>query len=409
MESAGAAGDAGAVERGEELATPKATGAASIQASGSSSEDPLNRCFGDTSPAGIAVSPAMGDTGTTEAIRQLAGEMTAPEEQQTAPVSAFDFEAPSEMTDNVAEEEPELTEMAKLRWEPVNVELIEQALAKDAVRRVRFAHYDVFQILLSLRHRATSIKGKVGWIPVVQRESARIDGKAQRLYSGIKGLADENLPAPVQLELKRGVPRHLAGLSVFEFCRGIKHLVRAGLGFTEYDISNSLFEILGLLVELPPVIVRYKKERKAILQDLAKHLSDASGRVVNPDACKQLILSLGFGGTVYKWMCKNLGGYFPTAGHWGEFLSSFEAAMKLVRQRAKDEFPETFKAVKDRTFPESSLLFVLYAWKERELLGAMMEIAGDYAVSPEHDGFGGKEGLLEKFGSMPVPLAYMPV
>ena len=173
MENTGAVWDAlGTVGRGEERETPKAAGAASNPASGSFSEIPSNRDFGDTSSAGVIASPAMDDAETTKAIRQLAGEVTAPEEQQTAPVSAFDFQAPSEMTDNVAEEEPELTEKTKLRWEPVNVELIEQALAKDAVRRVRLANYDVFQILLSLRNRVTS-KGKVGWIAVVQREVPR--------------------------------------------------------------------------------------------------------------------------------------------------------------------------------------------------------------------------------------------
>ena len=308
----------------------------------------------------------------------------------------MDAEPPSDGDDEMDAEEdkpPDTNTVYRLRWEPVNVEVIEQALQLDAVRRVRLANYDLFAVLLSIRSRIVNVKGKVGWIPVLERECAEVGGKKQRLWSGITGVQPEELPRCIQRELREGVPPELAGVSAFHFCRAIKYLVRSGLDMGEYDLANSLFEVLAGLTDLPPAVERYRTNRDDVLQGLSSFMSDVCKKQVRPKDIKKLMISIAFGGTTHGWMIKHIGKYHVLEGHWADFLTSFEAAMKTVRKTLAEKAPVALKnAVKDRANPQASNEFVLYAEVERTLLETMRVAASRSFLSPEHDGFGGKAG-----------------
>ena len=308
----------------------------------------------------------------------------------------MDAEPPSDGDDEMDAEEdkpPDTNTVYRLRWEPVNVEVIEQALQLDAVRRVRLANYDLFAVLLSIRSRIVNVKGKVGWIPVLERECPEVGGKKQRLWSGITGVQPEELPRCIQRELREGVPPELAGVSAFHFCRAIKYLVRSGLDMGEYDLANSLFEVLAGLTDLPPAVERYRTNRDDVLQGLSSFMYDVCKKQVRPKDIKKLMISIAFGGTTHGWMIKHIGKYHVLKGHWADFLTSFEAAMKTVRKTLAEKAPVALKnAVKDRANPQASSEFVLYAEVERTLLETMRVAASRSFQSPEHDGFGGKAG-----------------
>ena len=141
-------------------------------------------------------------------------ELTLP--QQDHPDNDDRAEQPSDDEAGAEENEPPIPDTYhRLRWEQVNVEVIEQALQLDAVRRMRLANYDLFAVLLSIRRRIVNVKGKVGWIPVLERECPEVGGKKQRLWSGITGVQPEELPRCIQRELREGVPPELAGVSAF--------------------------------------------------------------------------------------------------------------------------------------------------------------------------------------------------
>ena len=177
------------------------------------------------------------------------------------------------LMESVADDPPDLGKCS-LRWEPVNVALVSEALNLDVVRRVQLDHYSAFDVLLSIQRRATRVTGQVGWIAVAECESQPVDGKPQRLYSGIGGLSDNEIPAPVRRELERGVPAELAGVSAFHFSRSLKYLIRGGLGLVEYDGVNAFFEVLKLLVpQLPEHVQYYCDNREHCLQEIAQFLS----------------------------------------------------------------------------------------------------------------------------------------
>ena len=206
-------------------------------------------------------------------------------------------------TESVADDAPELG-AARLRWEPVNVHVVGEALKLDAIRRVHMEYYSAFDVLLSIQRRATNVRGKVGWIAVVERESKPKDNKPQRLDSGIHGLDTEQMPTAVLRELKLGVPVSLAGVSAFHFSRSLKYLIRGGLGMVEYDAVNAYFQIMKMLLpELAGAPREYCDNREHHLQAVSQCLTKITGKEVTRDDATQLFLSIGFGGSVHGWCC----------------------------------------------------------------------------------------------------------
>ena len=373
--------------------------------------------------ASAHLAPAFtGDPETQDAYAAIVGLSPGAAAPELPPDAAGppDWDSPPEdtPTESVAEDAPDLVEKkVRLRWEPVNVRLVAEALKLDAVRRVPLNHYSAFDVLLSVQRRAVNVKGKVGWIAVVEREAEAVDGKPQRLYSGIQGLDAEDIPPAVIRELKQGVPGDLAGVSAFHFSRALKYLIRGGLGMVEYDAANAFFEVLKLLLpELPEAIAQYCEDRERILEQIVCFFrqltaATASGPMAfSRDDAKQLLLSIGFGGSLHGWCCSRFRGeFYNLSGDCADFLGRFEREMRQVRTELRRRFPSTYNAVAKRPYPEASLTSVLYMWKERtELTDPLRQLAGA-AASPEHDGVGAKAGLLQQLQArVRLPLATKP-
>ena len=195
-----------------------------------------------------------------EALRSEAAPLEALEALQSDVLEASQSAVTDESVgvDSVSDEPPKLS-TGVLRWETVNIETIEKALELDAIRRLRLEHYNVFQILLSIRRRTVDVKGKIGRIAVLERESERIGDRPQRLYSGIGGLDVQTLPGPLQRELRAGVPEELCGVSVFHFSRALKYLCRHDIGLVEYDLENAVFALMPIFCERERERLRHQR------------------------------------------------------------------------------------------------------------------------------------------------------
>ncbi len=310
------------------------------------------------------------DLETLAVIKRLLG---GAEEQQAERVEeCIDIlEPPEEASgESAADLEPDLEPVGRLRWEPVNVELLNEALELDAVRRMKAPFYEAFDVLLSIRRRVLNVKGRLGWIPVLERESPSVNGEKRRVYSGID-MVYAGMPREIQNELDRGIPENLVGRSAFHFSRAIKYLVRGNLGMGEYDLNNSLFEVLRRIAKpLPAAVLYYCDCREEVLQKLAEYLTGLLDRSVTAPMCKKLMISIGFGGTLYGFLTKELGGYKAPSGEWNDYMKDFEAGMRSIRDSLAEKNLELLEAFADRPFPKASLLYSLYEKEERDFFVA---------------------------------------
>ena len=99
-----------------------------------------------------------GDPETLAAIDTLLG-VVVEQQQDTRSTEEIDLLAPPEEDTGglTADEVPEIEPGGRLRWEPVNVVLLEEALRLDAFRRVRLSYYYTFHVLLSIRRRVVNV------------------------------------------------------------------------------------------------------------------------------------------------------------------------------------------------------------------------------------------------------------
>jgi hypothetical protein len=217
-----------------------------------------------------------------------------------------------------------------VHWEPANAHQIEKALRLDAIRRVGMENYGCFEILYSLRNRAMKVRRGLGWIPVAVRESVGVGKLKGRLYSGIGSL--DAIPGPIQAEIDRGVPKELAGLSVFAFNKRIRYLARSGLDMCEVDITNAFFNVLRLMLPaLPARIVRYCDDRDNVLQSVLAFIEEQSGEKITRDDVKELFISIGFGGSVYGWLKRHLKEPPTLKGEWGDWIYGFKGDIASTR------------------------------------------------------------------------------
>ncbi|CAE7261606.1 unnamed protein product, partial [Symbiodinium sp. CCMP2456] len=185
-----------------------------------------------------------------------------------------------------------------LRYEPANASELDRALNSDAVRR--FAEFNLFEILLSLRRRLVKVSNGVGLLPVWQRESRHPPGLPGRVFCGIgrlprpdevggKRKADEEkreelqaaraaliaqLPKAIQRELLvLELPEALVGRSAFSYPRLVKYFCRHALNVVEVDLVNSFYQLLSKEIELPEVLKNYVTYREATLQVLLSGLN----------------------------------------------------------------------------------------------------------------------------------------
>ena len=137
--------------------------------------------------------------------------------------------------------DPEFKSSGRLIWEPVNAIVIDKALRLSAMRLAG----NYFRALYFMRQRVVKVRGHKGYIAVVRRESKGVGCLRGRLYTGIGGVQEAEVPEAVKEELAKGVPSDMAGISAFALPRKLRHLCRAGLGLVDCDISNAYFAILA--------------------------------------------------------------------------------------------------------------------------------------------------------------------
>ena len=242
---------------------------------------------------------------------------------------------------DVSKDAPEITETFTLRWEPVNVAIIEKALMLVATRCVSMEHYDCFEILMSIRNRAVKVRGGKGVIAVLQREAKALGCLQNRLFSGIQGISTEKLPQAILRELAHGVPPALAGLSVFAFNKCIRYLCRHDLSMCEIDIINAFYSVLCEILDVPQILRDFRDNREQILDAMAEYFrqksdkqksdKQKSDKQLSRDSVKDLFIKLGFGGSVWSWMQEHLDEPVELDGKWGDFLQDMEDALQKVR------------------------------------------------------------------------------
>ena len=308
-----------------------------------------------------------------------------------------------------SKEAPEITETFTLRWEPVNVAIIEKALMLVATRCVSMEHYDCFEILMSIRSRAVKVRRGKGVIAVLQREAKALGCLQNRLFSGIQGISTEKLPQAILRELAHGVPPALAGLSVFAFNKCIRYLCRHDLSMCEIDIVNALYSVLCEILDVPQILRDFRDNREQILDAMAEYFRQKSDKQLSRDNVKELFISLGFGGSVWSWMQEHLDEPVELDGKWGDFLQDMEDALQKIRYALADKYPDELKLLKKKgkTNPYASLTFAVYAHHERGVLQKMLSTCGQAAVSPEHDGVGAQgdsDKLLQACAEAVTPL-----
>ena len=312
-----------------------------------------------------------------------------------------------------------------VRWEPVNVTAIEEALNLDAVRRLE--NCDCFGILLSIRQRAVGVRNGVGHIPVLQRECRHAPGLRARWCCGVgdvpeipSGLKDKEaiaaikqarddaiarLPRVFQSELKKGIPPELVGRSAFAFYKLIRYICRSGMDIVEVDCCNAYFQFLSGRFRVCEELGHYVSCRDAVLEMIGKAFD-----VLRVEA-KKLIISIGFGGSLSTWASKVMrripvvaeGGLVAKAVSWLHRL-------KTLRECEAVLSPEARQWHKDRNL--ASKCFSVYQDAERALLHRMQAAAGARLVSLEHDGVAvyadAAERVRDACGSTHVKATPMP-
>ena len=105
--------------------------------------------------------PEFNDASTHEAYELITTSSARPAIPPAAPPDelAMDWDSPpqADPTESIADDAPALGGKATLRWEPVNVHLVSEALKLDAIRRVPLEYYNAFDVLLSIQRRANGL------------------------------------------------------------------------------------------------------------------------------------------------------------------------------------------------------------------------------------------------------------
>jgi hypothetical protein len=265
---------------------------------------------------------------------------------------------------------------------------------------------DYFEILYSIMLRARRVQNGVGHIAVVRRESyPALNKYRNRLYTGITDLSAGLIPQEIQAELRAGVPDKLCGVSVLMFPRPIRYLCRHGLGLIDIDLKNAFFSSIELILKdavsqmsVPAVVANYVRDREWMLDTMSRVMTEKRvkkhddeeadtlirvmtrkpQRIFTRDDMKELIIRMGFGGTLHGWMQENMADLDceveETDDAWGKtmvWLRTFEAGM----QRVRAELCRILKAAAvDHKLPDmnsGAMSFHVYVNTERRLLDMM--------------------------------------
>ncbi|CAE7784050.1 unnamed protein product [Symbiodinium sp. CCMP2592] len=329
-----------------------------------------------------------------------------------------------------------------LRWEAVSVAGLDRALALDGTRRADA--FDMFEELYWLRQRAVRIRGKVGYVPVLEREGQGPPGLRPRIYSGIGKLpalpeqdgkrkknqdeleaavakrdeAISKLPKELQRELAAHVPEHFVGRSAFSCGRLTRCMARQGLDALEIDVVNSFYQWLAKVVmvgEDCPFLSSYVQDRESWLAQLEEGFRacpDCPKPVPRCDL-KRLLISIGFGGSFANWSSRTLSAVFdetdiPEVARIHGLEGEVRRAHRLIWRNLPEE---------SRAWLEGGsggrVAFFAYADWERKVLQSMAAAAGASLLALEHDGVcalsEAKDRVLQAAADLGVRVAAKPV
>ncbi|CAE7211522.1 unnamed protein product [Symbiodinium sp. CCMP2592] len=328
-----------------------------------------------------------------------------------------------------------------LRWEAVSVAGLDRALALDGTRRADA--FDMFEELYWLRQRAVRIRGKVGYVPVLEREGQGPPGLRPRIYSGIGKLpalpeqdgkrkknqdeleaavakrdeAISKLPKELQRELAAHVPEHFVGRSAFSCGRLTRCMARQGLDALEIDVVNSFYQWLAKVVmvgEDCPFLSSYVQDRESWLAQLEagfRACPDCPKPVPRCDL-KRLLISIGFGGSFANWSSRTLSAVFdetdiPEVAR----IHGLEGEVRAHRLIWRN-LPEESRAWLEGG-SGGRVAFFAYADWERKVLQSMAAAAGASLLALEHDGVcalsEAKDRVLQAAADLGVRVAAKPV
>ncbi|CAE7735384.1 unnamed protein product [Symbiodinium sp. CCMP2592] len=361
---------------------PKAASSGPPPAASSSSPPPGPSASSGPPPAASSSSPPPGPSASSAPPPAPASSPPGPEDPQ-------DDDRDEDGDPEIGPEDEKLA--GWLRYEPVNVAELDRALDSDAVRR--FAEYNLFEILLSLRRRVVKIQNGVGLLPVWQRESRHPPGMQGRVFCGIgrlphpdqaggKRKADDSkreelqaarasliaqLPRPIQREiLVLGLPDALVGRSAFAFPKLVKYFCRYKLNVVEVDLSNSFYQLLSKDLVLPGTLGDYVANREETLAQLVAGLNSFKADRENKAAkearrrtaktedrkpwaekdepeitrpskplrredAKGLMIAMGFGMSASNWCSQHLG-FVPTSAGADPLLDMLAGIEEAVRR-----------------------------------------------------------------------------
>lgn len=285
----------------------------------------------------------------------------------------------------------------------MNITLVERALRLDAVRRAVAAGHELFEVLYYIRQRAVRVRAGKGQVAVVYRETASVGPLKGRLVTGISGLTV--IPPVIEAELQKGVPPSMAGVSIATFMRPVKYLCRHGFNLWDFDVVNAYYSMLlhhilpRYNIAVPPIVEAYVSGRDECIQSLMETLAMKFKRGFSRDEVKQLLCSIGFGGSFYGW-CKDLDLVEVEDEDAAEGIAADEAvamdavyeledAIKSILSQLVAAHPQELQQLQGRKNPSGTLLFAIYSNEERRILSAMVAAAtkaGGKCVSMEHDG-----------------------
>ena len=265
--------------------------------------------------------------------------------------------------------------------EIVNVTSIEKFMAMTGSRTMSLSGgQTLFEVLQSIRRRATPHGKGLGKITVVSWESESVAGFKGRRFTGCAGL--DSVPKELEAEVAAGVPIAQCGVSVFAHSRLVKYICRDSLNLADIDAQNCVYNIY---TKFYPEHTRYTSEsylknREELLQ------LGMSAYGCTRDDIKGLFIRVGFAGSYDGWLCEKDFEKVP-----GQFTSTVEQIMDELRglaEHLKATLPAAFAAVAGRKRPLASLLSVIFMHHERLFLEALEHDLPSVAkvMSLEHDG-----------------------
>lgn len=264
--------------------------------------------------------------------------------------------------------------------EKINVQIAiavaECAECKALMYNAELSWSDVLHIFV---RRAQGIADGIGTIIVAWWERSGAGPTGGRRYSGIFGKVPSQIPSH-----ERNTPSGFCCLSAFALPRGLKYILRTGVGAVDIDMKAAHTQVQ---------LRRLSQAKRLDLATLTREYYE------NRDEYLQLLQDSEWGKTREKWECKKLltGLTYGVSVPKGvpDFVQRLAVEQAAIRDFDKEANPELIKQFASRPRPLASLQFSLNETGERMVIDMAVKAGkrcGLDVWSFEHDGIvGGTE------------------